>query len=42
MKGENNPCFGRTGEKNPMFGRRGKNNPNFGKKRSEESKRKQR
>jgi hypothetical protein len=41
MKGENNPCFGRTGEKNPMFGRRGKNNPNFGKKRSEESKRKQ-
>ena len=41
MKGENNPCFGRTGEKNPMFGRKGKNNPNFGKKRSEESKRKQ-
>ena len=23
MKGENNPCFGRTGDKHPMFGKDG-------------------
>ena len=31
MRGENNPCFGRTGELNPMHGRTGELNPMYGK-----------
>jgi 5-methylcytosine-specific restriction endonuclease McrA len=40
MKGENNPCYGRTGEENPMYGKTGEDAPRYNIKHTLESKEK--